>query len=263
MRIKRNNVCATSVRSFWTEVETFDQPLIPLDAAATMIDLGSLVVLILIACVVIVIWILIAYYLVRYTIRSFQSLTINESPSIELHPDTRVGCSNGLCYLPMFATKHRDRMVAQLGHFPTIIALASIATSYRRKIKGKLTLIEDGVAHFEKDRNERLVWEVVDELICRLDFIGSGEVRIISSRPPEGYRYTELFLPEHRNDIMCQIGQFPHLQAIVDIKAEYCMEFIGVLWQKERDKYVLEKERDMDVWAQLGKCEIRPEATID
>ena len=63
------------MRSFWTEVETFDQPLIPLDAAATMIDLGSLVVLILIACVVIVIWILIAYYLVRYTIRSFQSLT--------------------------------------------------------------------------------------------------------------------------------------------------------------------------------------------
>jgi hypothetical protein len=95
-------------------------------------------------------------------------------------------------------------------------------------------------------------------------------VRIILSQPPEGYRYTELFLPEHRNDIMCQIGQFPHLQAIVDIKVEYRMEFIGVLWQKERDKYVLEKdkyvlekERDMDVWAQLGKCEIRPEATID
>jgi hypothetical protein len=44
MQIKRNNVCATSIRSFWTEVETFNQPLIPLDTAATMIDLGSLVV---------------------------------------------------------------------------------------------------------------------------------------------------------------------------------------------------------------------------
>jgi len=97
-------------------------------------------------------------------------------------------------------------MVAQLGHFPTIIALANIATSYRRKIKGKLTLIEDGVAHFEKDRNERLVWEVVDELICQLDFIGSRQVRIVLSRPPEGYWYTKLFLPEHRNDIMHQIG---------------------------------------------------------
>ena len=41
------------------------------------------------------------------------------------------------------------------------------------------------------------------------------------------------------------------------------MEFIGVLWQKERDKYILEKERDVDVWVQLGRCEIRPEATID
>jgi hypothetical protein len=168
----------------------------------------------------------------------------------------------------MFSTKYRNRMVAQLGHFPTIIALASIATSYRRKIRGKLTLIEDSVAHFEKDRNERLVWEVVDELMGRFDFIGSGQGRsgqgrIISSQPPEGYRYTELFLPEHRNDIMYQIGRFPHLQAIVDIKPEYRMEFIGVLWQKETDKYVLEKERDMDVWEQLGRCEIRAEATID
>jgi hypothetical protein len=159
-------------------------------------------------------------------------------------------------------------MVAQLGHFPTIIALASIATSYRRKIRGKLTLIEDSVAHFEKDRNERLVWEVIDELMGRFDFIGSGQRRsgqgrIISSQPPEGYRYTELFLPEHRNDIMYQIGRFPHLQAIVDIKPEYRMEFIGVLWQKETDRYVLEKERDMDVWEQLGRCEIRAESTID
>jgi hypothetical protein len=36
-------------------------------------------------------------------------------------------------------------MVAQLGHFSTIIALMSIATLYKRKIRGKLTLIEDGV----------------------------------------------------------------------------------------------------------------------
>jgi hypothetical protein len=72
-------------------------------------------------------------------------------------------------------------MVAQLGHFPTIIALASITTSYKRKIRGKLMLIEDSVAHFEKDRNERLVWEVVDELMGQFDFIGSGQGRIISS----------------------------------------------------------------------------------
>jgi hypothetical protein len=53
------------------------------------------------------------------------------------------------------------------------------------------------VVHFEKDKNERLVWEVVDELICQLDFIGSGQVRILLSQPPEGYHYSELFLTEH------------------------------------------------------------------
>jgi hypothetical protein len=38
-----------------------------------------------------------------------------------------------------------------------IIALTSIAKSYKRKIKGKLMLIEDGIVYFEWDKNERLV----------------------------------------------------------------------------------------------------------
>jgi hypothetical protein len=122
-----------------------------------------------------------------------------------------------------------------------IVTLASIAKSYRRKIKGKLTLIEDGVAHFEQDKNERLVWEVVEELVGRLDFIESRQVRVVLSRPPEGYRYLELFLPECRNFILL-LGSFPSLQSVVNINTEYHMGFIGVLWQKERDRYVLEKE---------------------
>ncbi len=62
---------------------------------------------------------------------------------------------------------------------------------------------------------------------------------------------------------MHQLGPFPRLQAVVDINEEYRMEFIGVLWQKWMDKYVLEKELDMDVWAQLGKCKIGAEVMID
>ena len=162
----------------------------------------------------------------------------------------------------MFLTKHRNRMVAQLGHFPTIIALASIAMSYRRKIRGKLTLIEDGVAHFEKHKDERLVWEVVDEIISRSEFIGSRQMEIISFQPPEGYRYSELFHLNHRNDIIRLLGPFPRLQDVVNIDAQYRTMFVGVLWQKQTNKYVLEKERDMDVWAQLGRCIIRPEAMI-
>jgi len=80
--------------------------------------------------------------------RSSPSWTANES--IRLCPDTRVGCSNGLCYLPMFLTKYHHHIMPELGHFPTIIALSNVSSSYRRKIKGKLVLIEDGVAHFEK-----------------------------------------------------------------------------------------------------------------
>jgi len=63
--------------------------------------------------------------------------------------------------------------MAELGHFPTIIALSSVSSSYRRKIKGKLVLIEDGVAHFEKHKDKRLVWEVVDEIVSCSEFIGN------------------------------------------------------------------------------------------
>jgi len=185
----------------------------------------------------------------------------DDTQSLQL--DTRVGCPNGICYLAMFEKRYQPLLLRQLGHFPTIIALASVAKSYRRKVKGTLTFIEDGVAHFEKDKKERLAWEVVDQVVGRLDWIGSREMRIISSQPPEGYRYSELFRRDHRNNIMHQLGPFPRLQAVVDINEEYRMEFIGVLWQKWTDKYVLEKELEMDVWAQLGKCKIAAGATID
>jgi hypothetical protein len=99
--------------------------------------------------------------------------------------------------------------------------------------------------------------------VCRLDLIGSREVRVVSSQPPEGYRYSELFHSNYRNDIIHLLGPYPHLQDMVNIDVQYRTEFVGVLWQKWTDKYVLEKEMDMDVWAQLGKCVIRPEATID
>jgi hypothetical protein len=248
-----------------TEVEICDQPWFVFDAPATM-DLGSFVVLIVIACVVCALWIAILWYLIANATTFLASLGVNRSQSNEsneLHPNTRIGCLNGLCYLPMFATRDHPRMIARLGHFPTIIALASIPSSHRRKIKGKLVLIEDGVAHFEKDKDERLVWEVIDEFVCRLDLIGSREVRVVSSQPPEGYRYSELFHSNYRNDIIRLLGPYPHLQDVVNIDVQYRTEFVGVLWQKWTDKYVLEKEMDIDVWAQLGKCVIRPEATID
>jgi len=58
-------------------------------------------------------------------------------------------------------------------------------------------LIEDGVAHFEQDKNERLVWEIVEELVSRLECVESRQVRVILFRLPEGYHYLKLFLHNH------------------------------------------------------------------
>ena len=226
-------------------------------------DPGAFVIVILISCALFGPCLLAILYFLSYAISFWPTSPASESQLNELQLDTRVGCPNGLCYLPMFETRYHDRILAELGHFPTIIALASIAKSYRRKVKGKLTLIGDGVAHLERDKKERMVWEIVEGLIGRLEFIGSREMRVFSSTPPEGYHYLELFLPECRNLVLQLLGPFPPLQAVVRINVEYRTEFIGVLWQKETDRYVLEKELNVDVWAQLGRCVIRPEATIN
>ena len=159
---------------------------------------------------------LVILYLLSYTITFWPTSLANESQSNKLQLDTCIGCSNGLCYLAMFQTRYHNHILAELGHFPTIIALATIVKLYRKKVKGKLMLIGDGVAHFEQDK-ERLVWEVVEGLIGQLEFIGSREMRVFSSTPPEGYHYLELFLPECRNLILQLLGPFPPLQAVVRI----------------------------------------------
>ena len=229
------------------------------DAASTM-DLASLIILILAACLVVGAWFTIAYYQVRH-IRSSPSWTTNES--IRLRPNTRVGCGDGTCYLSMFSKRYKDRILNRLGYFPTIIALASISKTYRRRVRGKLELVGDGMAHFERCKDERQVWDVVDELVGRVDWVGTNDLRIISSVPPEGYRYLQLFKPEHRNSILQFLGPNPHLQAVIDIDASYRTRFIGVLWKKETDRYCLEKELYMDVWGCLDGWVIRAEARIN
>ena len=96
----------------------------------------------------------------------------------------------------MFDMRHQDRIFACLGYFPTIIAITSVPKSFQRKVKGKLEFIGDGVAHFEPSIGEGLVWDIVEGLVGRHGWFGSSELRKVSSMPPEGYRYLELFLPE-------------------------------------------------------------------
>ena len=74
--------------------------------------------------------------------------------------------------------------------------LVVVAASYRRRIRGSVKIIGDCFAHFERNKDEGYVWEVLEEVMSRFEFIGSGRMRILSSTPPLGYKYVELFYPK-------------------------------------------------------------------
>jgi hypothetical protein len=100
------------------------------NAAANMIDFGALVVLIIIACIVVCAWCFIIFYLCTHASTFFAFLTTNDPQSNELRLETRVGCGDGTCYLPMFARRYKDHVFKRLGYFPSIIALASVSKMY-------------------------------------------------------------------------------------------------------------------------------------
>jgi hypothetical protein len=104
--------------------------------------------------------------LANYTILHLYPIPItDETPIPELRLDTRVGCPNGLCYLHMFRSTHHSRIINQLGHFPSIYKILTVAKTYRKKARGTIEIIGDGVAHFEPDPNGTLVWEILNALI--------------------------------------------------------------------------------------------------
>jgi hypothetical protein len=104
------------------------------------------------------------FYLIGYFINRSPPRTNNLQ--LELRPDTRVGCSNGLCYLPMFKRTFHDRIVTRIGHFPSILALTTIPKAYRTKAKGSIDLMGDGVAHFEPNvRDGGFVWDILEEMM--------------------------------------------------------------------------------------------------
>jgi hypothetical protein len=129
----------------------------------------------------------------------------------------------------MFLTRRHDRVTNQLGHFPTILALSAIAKSYRRKIRGRLDLIGDGLAHFEPDPHGFLVWEVLDNMMTRFDLIGGRNLSKVSNKPPEGYGYIEIFNPSNCNDILKILGSNPCLQEILNTNLDSRLDLKGFL----------------------------------
>jgi hypothetical protein len=158
-----------------------------------------------------------AIYLILYIIISLilWISPINESSPSELQPETRVGCPDGLCYLPLFKTRYHLRITEQIGHFPSILALSAVPTSYRRKAKGTLTIIRDGLAHYEPAVSGGLAWDIVGEVMTRFDLIGGRQLSRLSFKLPEGYSY-QLFVPTVRNEILKIVGPHPFLQTIIN-----------------------------------------------
>jgi hypothetical protein len=114
-------------------------------------------------------------YLLIRLITYCQTPTVDDSqPNFELN--TRIGCPDGLCYLPMFQYRYYDIMLERLGHFPSIHALGTAPKSYRRKAKGSLQLVKDNIAHFEEDKKGGQVWEIVERLMrVSMDQIGNED----------------------------------------------------------------------------------------
>jgi hypothetical protein len=169
----------------------------------------------------------------------------------ELQPHTHVGHPDGLCYLPLFKNRYHSRVIRQIGHFPSIIALARVSKSYRVNARGVLTVIGDGVAHFEPNRREGLVWDVIEAMMARFDLVGGQHLTRASFSPPDGYGYIELFIPTKRNEILEVLGPNPLLQTIINVNPAYRFSAKGALLEKEAGHLWFETGHLIDGWMQV------------
>ena len=192
--------------------------------------------------------------------------TSNDLPLNELCPETRVGCPDGLCYLDMFTERSHKLITRKLGHFPSILALSTISKLYRKKMaRGKLELIGDGMAHYESDITGELVWEIVEKLTLPLDLIGGRNLVKVSSKPPQGYSYIQLFDPLYHNDILQFLCSNPTIQDLFSINTNYHLDLRGFLWNLgDNDcRIVICEMMTKSIWEEIGaNLASYPEARI-
>ena len=174
-------------------------------------------------------------YLSLYTIAYIidyitQYSSLNHQLPFKLGPETLVGCPDGLCYLAMFKKDCYDKVVQNIEHFPSIFALSTVPHYYRRQsAKGIFKLIGNNLAHYESKVDGDPVWEIVDKLTLPLHLIGSKELVRVSTKPPQGYSYIEIFQPLQRTHVMTMLGYCPRLQDLMLINPEYRLHTKGML----------------------------------
>jgi hypothetical protein len=181
----------------------------------------------------------------------FPAPIVDEVQLNELRPDTYIGCPDGLCYLPLFKKQHHPRVIRQIGHFPSIRALVIVSKSYRANPRGVLKVIGDGVGHFEPNRREGLVWDLVEEMMTQFDLIGGRHLTRVSILPPDGYSYVELFMDIKHNEILTVLGPNPLLQTVIDINPAYRFGVKGWVFEREAGHLCFETGHLIDRWMQV------------
>ena len=200
----------------------------------------------------------ISLYTIAYII-DFITLYLSpkSQPSFELGPETLAGCPDGLCYLAMFRKDLHDKVIQQVGHFPSIYALSTVPHYYRRQsAKGTFKLIGDNLSHYETKIDGDPAWEIVDKLTLPLYLVGSKELIKVSTKPPQGYGYAEIFQPLQCTHIMTMLGYCPRLQDLMLINPEYRLNTKGILWDTGNNtcKVVFYwAENTSQIWEEIGK----------
>src|ERR1700683_3564649 len=131
------------------------------------------------------------------------------------------------------------------------MALLMVSKFYRRNLKGVLTVIGDGLAHFEEDNKGGLVWDMLEAMMTRFDLVGGQHLTIISLFPPDRYSYLELFIPTSRNEILEALRPTPLLQTIVNINPTYRFSITGAVLEREAGLFWFERGFRIDGWTQV------------
>ena len=156
----------------------------------------------------------------------------------------------------MFKKDCYDRVIWHIGHFPSIYALSTVPTCYRKQLsKGTFKLIGDNVAHYESQLYGDPAWEIVEKLTLPLHLIGSKQLVRISTKPPQGYGYIEIFQPLQCTHIMTMLGYCPCLQHLMLINPEYHLHTKGLLWDtgEHTCKIVLYwAENTSQIWEEIS-----------
>ena len=133
-------------------------------------------------------------------------------------PETRLGCPDGLCYLKLFKMGAREDVKDLLGHFPSILMIASIPVAKRKQTaQGTIEFVTQNIAHYEHTVPGDNVWKKIDKIIAdsaMMTRLSNRTYTQFLSSPPTGYKYAIMFKVKYRSRVMEILGAGPMLQEL-------------------------------------------------